>query len=339
MKLSHIGKARRIYREMKRNAEYSDLVEEYSGKIINGRRILEPRANYWLGFFHIHRNGIPFYDLAKRIREIGGDFVVLANHEWDENQKSKERFEDDEVAKFFEIDGKIIIIIKGLECNLKDEDYNHILSNKGKKIIIAGYRGRIKPNRNLEEVIDSCKKNGGIVLASACFNEGSRGLDRESLDRHFDDIDAIGILDSAFGLGFLRLSQLHYSDILAKHYALGNNSRGERKAMFSEGNAHTLSEIGFAGDYFRRDYLSSLSSIEELKKEPQRLIEEIKRAFKDSARFPNEEIVINSGNYLPPWMIFDPKRICVVFEEFAESCERKAQKIKKFLEKRRREVK
>ena len=93
--------------------------------------------------------------------------------------------------------------------------------------------------------------------------------------------------------------------------------------LLLEGNSHIPAEIGVAGDYIRKEYLPCLDNPEQLRENPRRLIQELKNAFEASAKYPEKEIIINAGGYLPSLALLHPERMKVILEEMVDSLRRK----------------
>ncbi len=300
---------------------YRDIVDEYCAKsnpLWVYKHIRSKFGKYMCGF-HSHTDGYSLSDIAEKAATVGYKLFAVTNHD-DKKHEGDAQFEGKRILHFNFPDigdkGRDIFLWRGIEYNCIDGD--DIV-----KLLILGYRNKIPKEMNVDRAVMAAIGENSLLISTSTLNKGSRerGLNEQEVRAHLPELDAIGILDSGFGMGGLKLTRFYQSDIRACRLAedLG-------KAGVYEPNCHILDEIGVSGTHIEKEHLSCLAlPPEELEKNPDMLNEQMRTVFRKQA-FEND------GGYLPALSFLNYRRAKVIIVDTAHAQKRNVRDLIKKLD-------
>ena len=310
---------------LNRDPKFKELIHEYSTKpnsLLKYHQVLSKPDKY-LCSFHSHSDGNSLRDIAERASGIGYKLFAVTDHlATYKTLESKSEFDESGLIYFDEFGkDREIYLMRGLECHCLD-------NGKEIKLLLLGYRNpdigekSIEAGLSLEETIERTKILNGLVMTTSTFNKDSKGIDYARLVKNMDNIDAIGILDSACGLLGNKLTKLYVSDIRAAKFAQEKNMAG-----FYELNSHTLESIGSVGVYIPERDLISLARPSEVIANPQILTDELRTVLKRGYG-----ALENEGGYFPALApLFSGKMGKIILEDLTDANFRHLKNFLKYL--------
>jgi hypothetical protein len=293
------------------NLRGDEVEKEYRNKphgVIRYPRVRIKWGKY-LGTAHSHSDHFRLDQVAQRASEIGYKFFAVTDH-LATYKESEDQFGDVRLKHFDTFGrGRDVYLIRGAECHCMDE-------GQEVKMVILGYRNPkgnekpIEPGQSLKETIERAKNLNGIIMTTSTFNRDSKGIDRQRLIKHLNDIDAVGVLDSAVGMLGLPLTRFYASDIRAEKFV-----REFNKAGVYELNSHNLDEIGVSGFYLKKEDLPCLTDPTQLLANPDLFTDQFRAVLRRGYG-----AVENTGGYFPAIApLFNRKRGDVALKDMKEA--------------------
>lgn len=225
-------------------------------------------------------------EIAYEAAEKGCKILAITDHNTDEyfnEQMGNKRL------GHYNFDGKIIYVIRGIECNCMIED-------KIKDLIIIGHKNSIKSGMYLDSLVKLAKDEGALIGITSPLNTPFFGLDKNQIEilLNSGNIDYLETFNSSKGAPFF------HNDVLAAILLNRHNeylSPEKKVGGIYVADSHLKKHVMDAFFGVGKKEFSYLENPLEVEKNSQRLIESLRGAIRNG-RITNYGSYKKAINYL-----------------------------------------
>ncbi len=243
-------------------------------------------------------------DIAYEAAMQGCTFLVISDHNMDKPFKTQV---GDKIAGHYNFGGKIVYVIKGMECKCRTRPKNKLAD-----LVFIGYSGEIKPDLLIDDAISAAKAGGALIGVTSPLNEAFFGAGRQEVERLLRErkVDYVETRNAGIGVPFF------YNDALAE-FMLSEYNRfrvdGEKIGGIYVSDSHVKKHVMAAYFGVKKSDFEFAQNPEYIESNPRMLIEAFGRAFRDNA-------VTNYGTHLAlSEVLLDKEKLETIVKQWSET--------------------